>query len=755
MGMIRNTGIGVLVVLVAAGVYVLGVQQDWYGRHMDPGTVADSNAGRHQAVVQRRIEQRTAVEKIGADSDKQILFGDFHVHTSISLDAYLGTLPLMQGEGVHPPADACDFARYCSALDFWSINDHAESINPQRWMETKESIRQCNAVAGDPENPDTVAFLGWEWTQIGDTPSNNFGHKNMIFLNTAEHEVPVRPIAAAGRTLDTMQKAQTGVKKFLLPALDFKNRQQYYDFERFVRESKTDLCPAGVDVRELPADCVEYATTPAELFGKLKQWDFPTLVIPHGNAVGHAAVPGSSWMNQLTAGNHDPGLQSMIEIYSGHGNSEEYRGWEDYAEDANGVPTCPEPSDDYKAMCWRAGEIIKQRCLADGESEVECSAREVKTRQYAAEAGHGSHGVVGGSEVEEWLNAGECKDCFLPVSGLRPNNSVQAALAVRNFSAGPGENDRFKFAIMGSSDNHSARAGTGFKEIGRHKAADLTGPKSEWLSRVMNNMGNPLTSPVTIGEHAAGSTNVPGRFTERSRSFVYTGGLIATHASGRDRQSIWDALQRREIYGTSGPRILLWFTLLDAENGDQPMGAELTMAKTPRFQVRAVGSFKQKPGCPAYVNDGLTSERLEHLCYGECYHPDDERHRISRIEVIKITPQNSPEENLDALIQDSWKTFDCDDTGNGCIVEFDDPEFEKAARDSLYYVRAIQQPTPTINADNLRCEYDESGQCIKVNPCYINGRTDYSDDCLAPAEHRAWSSPIFVDFDPSLTGALE
>ena len=404
-------------------------------------------------------------------------------------------------------------------------------------------------------------------------------------------------------------------------------------------------------------------------------------------------------------------------------------------------------------MCWRAGEIIKQRCLADGDSETECSAREVKARQYSAEAGHASHAAVGGSEVEEWLDAGECKDCFLPVSGLRPNNSVQAALAVRNFKAGPGESDRFKFAIMSSSDNHSARAGTGFKEVGRHKAADLTGPKSLWLSRIMNRMGEPLTSPVAIEKHSADGGGVATRFTERSRSFVYTGGLIATHASGRDRQSIWDALQRKEIYGTSGPRILLWFDLLDSKNGDQPMGSELTISETPRFRVRALGSFKQNPGCPDYATDGLTPERLEYLCYGECYNPGDERHQISRIEVVKITPQNSPDENLDELIQDSWKTLDCDDTGDGCVVEFEDAGFESAARDSLYYVRAIQEPTPTINGDNLRCEYDENGQCIKVNPCYINGNTDYSDDCLAPAEHRAWSSPIFVDFYSSDKGA--
>jgi len=579
----------------------------------------------------------------------------------------------------------------------------------------------------------------WCRSWVGNGPR----YKNVIFIDTAEDAVPSRPIAAGGSVLRANQDAKTGVRKFIMPALDFGNRQQYYDFERFVRNTKSEHCPEGVHVRDLPATCLEVAETPAVLFEKLRQWDFPSIVIPHGNTVGHHAAPGSSWMNQLTSGNHDPELQTMIEIYSGHGNSEEYRDWQDYAENEDGAPYCPQPTADYTPMCWRAGEIIRERCLASGESEEECAKREVTARRYAAAAGHKDYAVVGGSEVEDWLNAGECGDCFQPTSGMRPNNSVQAALATRNFESGPGESERFKFSIMASSDNHTARAGSGFKEIGRHNAADVSGPKPEWLARLVSGMGEPLTRPVAVDGDALGAV---ARFTERSRSFVYTGGLIATHASGRDRRSLWDALQRREVYGTSGPRILLWFDLVNSEADIKPMGSDLIMSETPRFRVRAVGAFKQKPGCPDYALDGLAPDRLAHLCYGECYNPGDERHRITRIEVVKINPRNAPEEKLDDLIQDVWKTLDCDDTGAGCVVEFDDPGFSDAARDSLYYVRAIQEPTPTINGANLRCEYDDNGQCIKVNPCHIDERTDYSDDCQADSEHRAWSSPIFVDF---------
>ena len=95
-------------------------------------------------------------------NNKQILFGDTHVHSTYSSDAFLWSLPLNNGEGPHPISDACDYARFCSALDFWVISDHAEAATPMKWMETKKAIRDCNAVNENKTVPDLISFVGFD-----------------------------------------------------------------------------------------------------------------------------------------------------------------------------------------------------------------------------------------------------------------------------------------------------------------------------------------------------------------------------------------------------------------------------------------------------------------------------------------------------------------------------------------------------------------------------------------------------------------
>ncbi|MCX2981531.1 DUF3604 domain-containing protein [Halieaceae bacterium IMCC14734] len=720
---------------------LLAMQLGGCGEEQDAGTIVGQQPA--QSMVAIKSEGGAAAAAALGRGDAQILFGDLHTHTSFSPDGFILGMPLTGGEGVRPPADACDYARYCSAVDFWGISDHAEGITPHLWQQTRDSIRACNAVAGNGGSPDMVSFLGFEWSHVAATSAAHYGHKNVFFRDTADAMVPSRPIAAPR---DQLSKSPIGRgAQVALAVRDWPNRDFYLNIQAYYDAiADTPRCASGVNSRELPTDCHEVADNPRELFSKLDDWGFEALVIPHGNTWGLSTPEGTSWDKQLSNDYHDPRYQNLIEVYSGHGNSEEYRDFVPVEYAADGSAQCPLPSPGFLPCCWRAGEIIQQRC--EEPASAACAASITAARQAYVDAGISGHLTVPGAQVSDWLNCGQCEDCFNPSFKLRPKVSTQYALTLDKPENEP-DRQRFQFGFIGSSDNHRARAGNGYKDIGRKRGnTEAMGVADAKLQRSGLDRGDPASTQVRRLEDLGEIGLNELRNMERQQSFWLTGGLVAVHAEGRDRDSIWSALRQREVYATSGDRILLWFDLLNSNEGELSMGSATDMTQSPRFRVSAAGAFRQLPGCPPQVAAVLGSDRQASLCANECYNPGDERKAITRIEVVKITPRRESGERTEDLIEDTWRSFECAATDGTCSLEFSDPEFALAGRDATYYVRAIQEPSPAVNAGGLRCDYDENGVCIAVNPCFGDYRTPADDDCQSPNEERAWSSPIYINY---------
>jgi hypothetical protein len=358
---------------------------------------------------------------------------------------------------------------------------------------------------------------------------------------------------------------------------------------------------------------------------------------------------------------------------------------------------------------------------------------------------------------EDWLDCDQCRDCFKPVMTLRPRETAQYGAAISNLDErGPdGRPLRFRWGFISSTDTHGSRPGTGYKQYDRTVMTDARGFADEATARRVRGWIGAEQEDPRRAQAAAPSRLFELFDTERKASFLYPGGIVAVHARGRDRQAIWDALQRREVYGTSGPRILLWFNLKNGPQGTAPMGSETEMADEPRFEVSATGSAIQQPGCPDDVVTGLGAERVAALCRNECDHPSDERVAIAAIEVVRIRPRSKSGEDLGDLIQDPWRRFECAPDPVGCRVEFTDPEFASSGRDTVYYVRAIQQPTPAINGANVRTTFDSEANAVRIDPCHGGYGTPPEDDCLATVSERAWSSPIYVDHIATRSAALE
>ena len=95
------------------------------------------------------------------------------------------------------------------------------------------------------------------------------------------------------------------------------------------------------------------------------------MVIPHGTTWGFYTPPTSDWKKQLKDFQDDES-QFLFEIYSGHGNSEEFRTWNDAGINAKVEIFCPEETEIFYQPVNEAGNIMAERCEDSGMDAETC-----------------------------------------------------------------------------------------------------------------------------------------------------------------------------------------------------------------------------------------------------------------------------------------------------------------------------------------------------------------------------------------------
>jgi Protein of unknown function (DUF3604) len=269
----------------------------------------------------------------------------------------------------------------------------------------------------------------------------------------------------------------------------------------------------------------------------------------------------------------------------------------------------------------------------------------------------------------------------------------------------------YKMGMIGSTDSHTALA-TG-DEGGFFGKFSLNEPNAERASR-----------PQTLGTQRA----------ERFGWHYLAGGYAAVWATSNTREAIFDAMLRREVYATTGPRMIVrFFGGWDFSDADLtgnlakagyargvPMGSDLKDGSgSPRFMLSALKDPMGANLDRVQIVKGWVdaSGKLREKVFEAVWSDADKR---------KIGPTGKLPAVGDTV--DIAKARYANSIGDPELnTVWTDPEFDPQVR-AFYYLRVLEIPTPRWVL------YDALRYGAKLLP-----------DTQLKAQERAYSSPIWYN----------
>ena len=299
-----------------------------------------------------------------------------------------------------------------------------------------------------------------------------------------------------------------------------------------------------------------------------------------------------------------------------------------------------------------------------------------------------------------------------------------------------GRGNPFKFGFIGSSDTHNGAPS--FDESDFFASSPFFGTAENRSSIPVSRerLDYLATLPPEVQPWVNTSDEEQGTYFGIRDAQRGASGLAAAWAEENTRESIFAAFRRKETYGTSGNRIRLRFFggfdygALDMEGedllgaayaGGVPMGADLvaTDGSAPRFLVWAQRDVHGAPLQRVQVVKGWydvgfrkqTNERVYDVACSDGLAVDPQTHRC---------PDNGARVNL----------ADCsipEDLGATELKAlWTDPDFDPADGDAFYYARVLENPT---------CRWS-TWDAVRNG---VQPRTGLA----VTIQERAWSSPIW------------
>ena len=289
-------------------------------------------------------------------------------------------------------------------------------------------------------------------------------------------------------------------------------------------------------------------------------------------------------------------------------------------------------------------------------------------------------------------------------SGLQLGLQQQAALGV----------NPFKFGMVGSTDSHTGFAETAEDNFLGKYAVSSPNPNNK-------NRWKKVWPPVE------------GTVAKMSGWESSSAGYAAVWATENTREAIWDAMKRKEVYATTGPRMVVrLFGGFDFTEGESlskdmaafgyakgvPMGGDLTGApavKAPTFLVSA-----------AKDPDGANLDRIQ-IVKGWADANGELHEKIYDVSVSddRSIVDGKASGPVGSTVNLEFATY-TNAIGDAFLAAWwQDPDFDPDVL-AFYYSRVIEIPTPRWTA------YDEYRFGIKM-----------SDEVTRVLQERAYTSPIW------------
>ena len=623
---------------------------------------------------------------VKAPIERKAYFGDLHVHTTYSFDAYaFGTLAtpydayrFAKGEAIANPAG---FNMQLSRpLDFYAVTDHgmflglAEAAADTSTEFSKNPFSEPYHGLNAPEN------MGASVLDVLDR-MRTFGS----FMPAAVSQIRSGELARD----EVLGVVRSAWRDSINAADEFYDPGAFTTFAAYEYTSSTD------DRGNLHRNVVFQDTNklPREPFSRL-----------------HSRNPEDlwQWMDDLRA----KGVESLAIPHNSNGSNGQMFKLVDWAGD---------PLDDDYAQQRNRNEPIVEITQIKGTSEThpmlsskdEFASFEIMPYRVATNA----LSQVEGSYVREAL-----------LNGLAFEQQ--------------GMTNPYQFGFIGSSDTHTGASqnvesnfvsklgllsGTAEKR-GSAPASGLAGELGYQANRVLANFGgNPaLLVKINGNVYTGGATSTFG-----------ASGVAAAWAEENTRESLYSAFRRKEVFATSGPRMQI--RLFAGYGFDERM---LTQADGIE-RAYATGVTMGGNLVPNKTTEGEQSTELGFLVMASA---DTESAPLQRLQIIKgwVDVDGTHEEVIDVACADSApvnpETSRCADNGakvdiSDCSINEEtgagqlsalwrDPEF-KAEQRAFYYARAIENPTCRWST------WDANRAGVAPRP-----------DLPTTIQERVWSSPI-------------